>query len=229
VSRDKHPDKTLSLLWMFDLDGTLVDTVQAIIESANLARTNRGYSHRDQEELQSLVGLNPDRFFDDLTLTQEENQTIVRDFRNILGAVNFGPDDVYPGAIELLTFLKSQNFHLAIATNKPTFNAQKLLHKVELLDFFDHIQGSDNMVSKPAPDILKSCQEIFRSDSSIMVGDRVEDILAGQQANSCTIGITQTFHKFADFVSYGASFVFNGLTELAEFLEFRDGIAKLHK
>jgi HAD superfamily hydrolase (TIGR01549 family) len=204
---------------MFDLDGTLVNTVDAIVSTTNKVRVEFGYSERNQADLRELVGLNPAHFFEDLFLDPRESERLVMIFREYLNLHAFSHDDVYPGVIEVLTFLIGNNFPLAIATNKPTENARFLLEKVGLQHFFVHIQGSDNLLSKPSPEILIACQNIFHPTHSYMVGDRVEDIIAGAQSGALTIGIAQTTHTMMHFQEMGADFSFKDMVSFRSFLD----------
>lgn len=214
-------------LCMFDLDGTLVNTVDAIVLNANRARVLLGFSERPVAELAELVGLNPVHFFSDLNVSKEKIDILVNLFRENLNLHSFGYADVYPGVRDILDLLASSNFQLAIATNKPTDNAKLLLQKVGLLNRFSHVQGSENLPSKPAPDILIACRTHFGSMPTIMVGDRVEDVLAGTQAGFTTVGIAQTAHSIRQFRGVNADFAFNNMKSLLFFLESDDGLVKL--
>jgi phosphoglycolate phosphatase len=204
---------------MFDLDGTLVNTVEAIISHANSARLSLGFDARPDTEIRELVGLNPIRFFEDLQVEKNTLKKLVEVFRRELNEHVFTSDDVYPGTIEVLDFLIHHGFKLAVATNKPTTNAQVLLKKVGLHHFFSHVQGSENLASKPSPEILLACQHKFQPMNSYMVGDRIEDILAGIQSGSTTIGLAQTATSVLQFQNFGADFIFKDMTSFLQFLD----------
>ena len=213
---------------MFDLDGTLVNTVDAIIKSINQSRLNAGFPLRSSHELFALVGLEPTKFFEDLQISSREIESLVFDFRSELSKINFTEADVYPGVRELLQYLKQNNVRLAIATNKPSPNAEKLLARVGLLDFFETVQGSEpGLHSKPEGDILRKCLAKLEVHNAVMVGDRVEDVLAAKKVSISSIGIGQTYHTIEDFQENGASFAYSSILELVRFLEKGSNLSKL--
>jgi phosphoglycolate phosphatase len=201
-------------LIIFDLDGTLVDSVQQIITSVNNARVNSGVATRDPEEIFNLVGLPPENFFSDLKIDESETEVLVRSFRSILEQMQFTNRDVYPCTRDLLLFFKEKGYSLGVATNKPTQNAKNLLGKVGLLEFFALVQGSDNLSPKPSPQIIDCVLKAVPSTFAVMVGDRIEDIQAASSAGIPSIGISQTAHNQDDLVKAGARLTFTSMNNL---------------
>lgn len=215
------------LLIMFDLDGTLVNTVDSIIECANFARMLNKFPRRDTSEIYSKIGLPPSQFFDDLVISDDQLAILIADFRNALNDVNFSSSSLYPGTIKVLEFFKIMQIPLMVATNKPTANAELLLTKTSIRNFFKHVQGSDNLNPKPSPDILLRASGKVNFGRVIMVGDRSEDVLAATAAGFQSIGLAQTFHTKWDLENAGAFLVFNGMQEFANTLDiafFKDRI-----
>ena len=209
-------------LVMFDLDGTLVNSVDAIINSVNSARTKFNYSARAESEIFDLVGLAPTTFFSDLDISDSDVRTLIEEFRFTLNEIKFDSSHIYPSTRQVLKTLKSSGVVLAVATNKPTKNAELLLTKTGLINFFSHIQGSDNLNSKPAPDILMKVMTMFNPDSSVMVGDRAEDMIAAKSIGVKCIGLAQTSHSKDVLLDSGASLVFNTMSSFCEFVESND-------
>jgi len=216
-----------NLLLLFDLDGTLVNTVDSIIMCANKVRVLHQLPERDPSEIYSKVGLPPNEFFNDLVLSSEQSIKLVADFRNALNEIKFDKSDLYPGTCEILEFFKGQNVPLAVATNKPTANAELLLAKTAIRDYFVTVQGSDKLKPKPHPDILLKVSSDLGISKAIMVGDRSEDIQAASEAGFRSIGLAQTFHSRSELERSGAFLVFEGMEEFAKaanFDFFRDRI-----
>lgn len=214
-----------NLLLLFDLDGTLVNTVDSIIMCANRVRVLNHFPERDPSEIYSKVGLPPKEFFNDLDLSAEQSIRLVADFRNTLNDIKFDGSDLYPGACEILEFFKGQGVPLAVATNKPTANAELLLAKTAIRDYFVKVQGSDKLNPKPHPDILLKVSSDLGISKAIMVGDRSEDIQAANEAGFQSIGLAQTFHSTYELESSGAFLVFEGMQEFAKAINvsfFRD-------
>lgn len=201
-------------LIIFDLDGTLVDSVQQIIHSVNKVRVDAGLVARDSKEVFALVGLPPANFFSDLNINESETEELVRDFRSTLEQTEFTSLDIYPYARDLILFLKEKDYSLGIATNKPTQNAKNLLKKVGLLEFFTNVQGSDNLSPKPSPQIIDQVLACIPSTFAVMVGDRIEDIEAARSADIPSIGVSQTAHNQSDLARAGAGLTFSSMKDL---------------
>jgi phosphoglycolate phosphatase len=201
-------------LIIFDLDGTLVDSVQQIISSANSVRVDYGVGARNSKEIFDLVGLPPALFFSDLNIDESEIEVLVRNFRSTLEQTQFTSLDIYPYARDLILFLKEKDYFLGIATNKPTQNAKNLLEKVGLLEFFTYVQGSDHLSPKPSPQIIDRVLASIPSTFAVMVGDRIEDIEAARSAGIPSIGVSQTAHNQADLARAGAGLTFSSIKDL---------------
>ena len=201
-------------LIIFDLDGTLVDSVQQIINSVNNARILSGLAPRDPNQIFQLVGLAPAHFFSDLNIDDSETEVLVRSFRRTLEQVEFTSVDVYPFTRDLLVFLREMGFSLGVATNKPTQNAKNLLEKVGLLEFFTLIQGSDNLRPKPSPQIIECVMSSVQPTFAVMVGDRMEDIEAARLAGIPSIGVSQTAHNQNELAAAGAHLTFSSMKDL---------------
>ena len=204
------PDTSLV---MFDLDGTLVNTVESIVECANMARLEFHYPKRKHSEIFNMVGMPPLNFFNDLKISEIEGERLVREFRLKLNAVNFGITDLYPSTIKVLTALSDNGLKLAVTTNKPTANAELLLKKTGVRHFFSHVQGSDGLNPKPHPDILRKTIEICNSQRSLMVGDRSEDMIAAKQLGVISVGVAQTAHSKLTLLEAGAAYAFDTIEE----------------
>ena len=202
-------------LVMFDLDGTLVNTVESIVECANLARLQFGYHKRENSEIFNMVGMPPLNFFKDLKIPEIEQEHLVREFRLKLNLVHFSILDLYPSTIKVLSILRSNGLKLAVTTNKPSTNAELLLEKTGIRHFFSHVQGSDGLKPKPHPDILMKAIEICNSDRSLMVGDRSEDMIAAKQIGVVSVGVAQTAHSKLTLLEAGAGYVFDTMEEFA--------------
>lgn len=205
-------------LVLFDLDGTLVDTVESIIDCTNSARLELGFSARAREDIFNLVGMPPSLFFDDLKVSEIQSTQLVKSFRQKLNEVEFNEANLYPGTLKVLDFFRGLDIDMAIATNKPGENAELLLTKTKIRDYFIHVQGSDGLKSKPDPEILLTAMRARGADKAFMVGDRAEDLTAAIALGLKSIGISQTAHGSSQLALAGATHVFNNMEHFAEHL-----------
>jgi phosphoglycolate phosphatase len=201
--------------WIFDLDGTLVDSVGQIGYSINLARNDFGYKELPAERIEELVGLPIQSLFSDLPLDNDKIDSIIIHFRKILEMEVNRENTIFPGVEQLLTDLRSKGLKLAIATSKPTYLAKLVVKNSPLNNLFDVIRGTDGFPAKPNPTCILMAMEELGILNAIMVGDRVEDILAAKAAGIDSIGIAHSFHNSQTLKSAGALYAFDSFLDFA--------------
>ena len=208
--------------WIFDLDGTLFDSVGQIGYSINLTRNYFGYKELPAEKIKELVGLPIQNFLSDLSLEDSNIDSLIVHFRKILEMEINKDNVVFPGVEQFLTSLRMKGLKLAIATSKPTYLAKLVVNNSPLSTLFNVIRGTDGFPAKPDPTCILMAMEELGTSSAIMVGDRVEDILAAKAAGIDSIGIAQSFHNSQALKSAGALHAFESFIDFAHSLETRD-------
>ncbi|UJW29887.1 HAD-IA family hydrolase [Saccharothrix sp. AJ9571] len=174
--KTQHPSVVV-----FDLDGVLVDSFEVMRAAFTLAYAEVvGDGEPPFAEYNRHLG----RYFPDimrimgLPLAMEE--PFVRESYRLADRV-----EVFPGVRELVTILRDNGIGLAIATGKSGERARSLLARLDLLDLFDHVIGSDEVARpKPAPDIVRHAMALLGADPGevIMVGDAVTDLQSAKDA-----------------------------------------------
>ena len=201
--------------FIFDLDGTLVDSFEQITAAANTVRVENGFPIANQEFSQSVIGLPAAELFADLDCSASRIVELVSMFRSrLLESICIG-NTIFPGVIEFLTWCKVEGFSTAIATSKPQKLAEQVVLNSELNGMIDFIQGTDGFPPKPNPDVIHRVLKDFESPA-IMFGDRPEDIQAGNNAGIQSIGIAQSIFTTTELASAGAKLTFQSFEELLE-------------
>ena len=102
---------------------------------------------------------------------------------------------------------------MGVATNKPTALAIQSLIDSGIHDYFDFIVGVDNSPPKPDPAIVLKCLELMSIEphEAVMVGDRIEDVLAARAAKVLAIGIVQGVHSEENLLMNGAESTFHSM------------------
>lgn len=196
-------------LAIFDLDGTLVDSVAQIGSVLNATRQQLGYPILPQSFYRESLGLPLDFLIADLVLNQLDKNQLVETFReNLRIEISLGNNPLFPGVKEVLDYLVERGISIAIATSKPTPIALAVVKHSELAAYPIKIQGTDNFPAKPAPDVIRKVLQSFLNIEALMVGDRIEDILAARAAGINSIGIAASAHSQTDLKSNGATEVF---------------------
>ena len=206
-------------LVIFDLDGTLVDSLDQISRSMNQARSYFGYKELPFEKYREILGQPVQEMIGDLELDNDSQNELILEFRRILTLDIEIENTLFPGVHDLLEKITNDGFNLAIATTKPSQIAKLVVQNSSLAQFGFHIQGTDGFPPKPNPDVILKCLQYFNDDEAIMIGDRVEDVLAAKAAGIPSIGIAASGHSFEQLSDAGAHRVFNSMGDFFKELD----------
>lgn len=204
---------------IFDLDGTLLNTLDDLRDSLNVVLTGHGYPARTLDEVRRFVGNGvrklimralPEGF------TEDELNLCENEFRKQYKDNMQNKTMPYDGIIELLAKLKSLNYKLAIVSNK--FDAAvKGLSKDYFGDLITVAIGeSEGVRRKPAPDSVYKAIEELGSDLShaIYVGDSETDAETAKNAGIPCIGVTWGFRSREILESCGVEYIVNKPEEI---------------
>ena len=201
-------------LYIFDLDGTLVDSLSQIEKSLNFSREQHSLPKTPKGLVFQKLGLPIQDFFSDLDINLEEETSLIQVFRKNLSQAILKENLLFPSTISLLHFLKSHNKRIAIATGKSSDMAKSVVKNSQLHGYIDFIQGTDGFPPKPNPEALVRCLNHFSLQNAVMIGDRVEDILAAKNAGIPAIGIAQSAHDRNVLLNSGATKAFLTIADL---------------
>ncbi|WP_413520880.1 phosphoglycolate phosphatase [Psychrobacter glacincola] len=217
-------------LLIFDFDGTLIDSVPDLADATNAMLTTLGKNSYPIDTIRNWVGNGSRMLVEralvgkievlDGELTKEDvdhaEQVFFDAYSNMGGSKTIAYPDVDGG----LKKLQAAGFKLALVTNKPIRFVPKILQFFGWQDLFSEVLGGDSLsVKKPDPaPLLHVCEALDVTPAqAIMIGDSRNDILAGQNANMDTLGLsygynygqdirelnpTETFDDFAALVAY---------------------------
>ncbi len=205
----------------FDLDGTLIDSSIDIIEAMNATRTSFGFAPYSNEEAIRCVGDGVETLITKLLpeLSTEELVDALKQFRVNYGERESNNTALYPNAAQTLKELKAAGVVLAVVTNKPIENTNRILAKLEILEQFDFVIGcGSGFPTKPQPDGIKFLLEKFNIQPSdcAMIGDHYADLAAGRGA-----GVVRVLAKWGFGFPRDESFdyAFNNFTELLQWTQ----------
>lgn len=177
---------------VFDLDGTLADTLTLIVRAFNAAFGKHVGQELSWEEVEALFGP-PEEVIAVNAVGEEGAGAFLRTYRDYYAANHARLVKPIPGVSELLTDLKAVGFRLALYTGKGARTNSITLEALGLAQHFDVIvTGNDVTRYKPAPDgVLLACRRLSVSPAeAVYVGDSPMDVEAGRAAGTLTAGVT---------------------------------------
>ena len=178
-------------VYLFDVDGTLLDSAPDIAAAILEVIHGTPLGGLDPAALRKYVGTPLHEIFADLLpgLPAEECDRLIAAYREIYPARRHRLTRVYPGVREALAALTGRK---STATTKQTWMTRGVLEHFGLLEYFDHVQGTDGFPSKPAPDVvLRSLAALAaRPEDCLLVGDSAPDMEAGRRAGVKTCAVT---------------------------------------
>lgn len=204
----------------FDLDGTLTDSGEGIINCATLALEHFGLPIPSREEMGVFVGPPLDKTFIQFGVPEDQAQEAVRVFRSRYLVTGKFENTPYPGIHQLLQTLKTQGHDLYVATSKPETTAVEILHKFQLAPFFTCICGAtlDGTRVHKADVIAYLLSKIGDPGHILMVGDTEFDVLGAAAHGISTIGVSWGYGKVSAMEEAGAIAIANTMDELLMFI-----------
>jgi phosphoglycolate phosphatase len=173
-------------LWLFDLDGTLVDSQSAIAYSTNSTFKEFNKVPLGDQELAELFGT-PIKQVLSLQISSRKLTQAFDFYQGNLINVGVRQMRLFDGVIEILDRLLASGSTLKIVTNKQTKLAVEVLDHFKLRDYFADVLGSDLAEPKPSPALIELASKQFEKNETVFVGDQVEDIESGNRACVATI------------------------------------------
>ncbi len=174
-------------LYIFDLDGTILDSGKDIALAVNYAMEKLDFKKFSEDLVISKVGYGAKKLIEDLipNESQEIKDKALEYFREFYFQNPVIYSKLYPGTEEVLKFLKDRSKNIAVVTNKYEDISRKILSSLGVLDLIDIVVGADTTKEKkPSPIPIYHVLEKLNIDkrSSIIIGDSETDILTGKNA-----------------------------------------------
>ena len=205
---------------LFDLDGTLTDSGEGIINCATLALEHFGLPVPSREEMGVFVGPPLDKTFIEFGVPADKTQEAIDVFRSRYLVVGKFENNPYPGIRELLETLKRQGHRLFVATSKPESTAVEILNKFELAQYFEVICGAsfDDSRSHKADVIAYLLKQIGTPENIFMVGDTEFDVAGAAAHGIATVGVSWGYGKVEAMEKAGAAAIVHTMEELLAFI-----------
>jgi len=202
-------------LYLFDVDGTLLDSAADICGAVREALAEHGVSGLAESYLRTFIGYHLFDLFEEVlpTYNRSRHEQVLARYRQIYLGRQHSSTRVYagvPGMLAGLGGLKST------ATTKSSETARAVLTQFGLVSHFDHVQGTDGFPSKPNPDVVLKSLELFgvAPEETLMIGDAAPDMEAGRRAGVKTCAVAWGYGNEANMREHAPDYWIEDPSEL---------------
>lgn len=198
--------------FIFDLDGTLLNTINDLADSTNFALEKNGYKKRTVEEVRSFVGEGVRKLMVRALPKSVDDSVIdqcIKDFKEHYSKNMRNKTAPYEGIMELLKTLKDNNMKVGVVSNKFD-KAVKELCKDYFGDLVDIAVGErEGIAKKPAPDSVFEALRILKSEKEyvLYIGDSDTDMETAKNAGVDSVGVTWGFRDKELLIATGAKYI----------------------
>ncbi len=216
---------------IFDLDGTLLDTIDDLARSCNAALAAHGYGAVDLETYKLLVGSGAS----DLVLravqrsapavTEADVEPVYQTYRQIYAASWHEQTRIYPGVRTLLDWLQARRIPLAVLSNKPHDRTCEMVDHYFAPGTFAAVYGQlDPWPVKPDPQLaLEICRQLQAEPGrTAYLGDSGSDMVTAVRGGLQGLGAGWGFRSAAELNDHGAAAVFASPADLLAWLQGQD-------
>ena len=203
-------------VYLFDIDGTLLDSAADICSAIQQVLVANGSPPRDFEYLKSFIGLHLNECFRDALphFTDELSAELIRQYRTTYLDRCHQDTRIYPGVAEGLAMLGGRK---STATTKGSVTTRAVLDQFGLLPRFDHVQGTDGFPCKPSPDVIHAALNALgaKPGDCLFVGDSPADMEAGRAAGVKICAVRYGYGNLEELARFDPDYWLDDLRELS--------------
>ena len=211
-------------LCIFDLDGTLTDTLTAIAHFGNAALAANGFSTYPTDRYRAFVGDGRRKLIERMldaqgALTDANYAAVCAAYDAAYEADPLYKTAAYDGIHAVIAALKADGVSLAVCSNKPDNVVRGVIDRVFAPDTFDLVRGAiDGGAVKPDPALaLEIAEKLDASpDECLFIGDTNVDIFTAKNAGMTSVGVLWGFRDRAELESAGADYIIASPAELLQ-------------
>ncbi len=208
------------MIILFDLDGTLIDSTEAILESFYNSLNIHSDIKTDDESIKAQIGYPLEIMFENIGVQKEKISECVDTYRQKYRAISTQKTVLLPLAKEAVE-AASSFAKLGIVTTKTALYSKELMEHFKLLSYFDVLVGREDVTHpKPHPEpILKALKSFDVQNKQIfMIGDTKLDLISAKEANVNSIGVLSGYGAKQSLLKY-TNKIFDNTFSAIEFLK----------
>lgn len=212
-------------LAIFDLDGTLLNTIADLAGATNYALRECGYPTHDTDTYRYFVGNGINKLFERALPESERSEANVQKIRSLFvpyyNVHNADLSRPYPGIVNVLDTLQQRGMMLAVASNKYQEATYKLIKQYfPEIDFVQIFGQREGVPAKPDPTVIFEIIEKtgVKKEEVVYLGDSCVDMQTGINAGVTTIGVSWGFRPRTELEAYHPDFIADRTEDILKFL-----------
>ncbi len=209
---------------IFDMDGTILNTIEDIKDSVNYAMKSCNLPLKTLQEVKDGVGRGAINLIEDVVpknTSQEDILKVYKIYQDYYDKNSNNKTGPYPDILSLLKRLKEMNYKLAVVSNKHKYLVEALNHDI-FKDYFDFSMGEVKGIPiKPEPDMLYMALDYLKLDKSevLFIGDSDVDMITANNADITSVGVTWGFRSKEVLIKHKASYIIDEPYQLIDILK----------
>lgn len=210
-------------LIIFDLDGTILNTLEDLTDSTNYALKENKFPERTIQEVRTFVGNGIGKLIERAVpygTDEAETEKVLQDFKGHYAKHCADKTRPYDGVTELIKKLKDADYMTAVVSNKADFAVQELCEQY-FPEMFDFVVGErENIRRKPAPDTVLEVLDKLNTekDAAIYIGDSEVDIQTAVNAGINIISVAWGFRERSYLLEQSAHIIVDKPDEILSIL-----------
>jgi len=209
--------KNKKIVLSFDLDNTLINNRQGIVNSFNYALKKYDEPQLERKEIEKWIGIPLDEMF--AKISHLNPDLLSTAFREYYGSKGIYQSHLLPGVKKKLKELKKKKFIMGIITSKKQELAERILEILKIKKYFDYILGETEEIKelgKLDPKLRTILQDKYPGYNIIVIGDHPKDVLLSNNLNCPFIGVLTGYHSANQLkeLKEGKGLVLNSIGEI---------------
>jgi phosphoglycolate phosphatase len=207
---------------LFDLDGTITDSSEGIVNSIKYALSRLGFPEEPTEKIKQFIGPPLQQTFK-INYGISDYQNAVTIYREYYAEKGIYENRLYDGIVAVLDQLKNEGYTIGLATGKPTYYSHIILKHFKIDHYFNAVVGSNmNGTRGEKPEIIRDVLAELNYDKElhevVMIGDRKHDVHGAHHHQIKCIGVTYGYAEGDELIKAGAAHIVHHPSELLALL-----------
>jgi phosphoglycolate phosphatase len=207
---------------LFDLDGTITDSSEGIVNSIKYALSRLGFPEEPTEKIKQFIGPPLQQTFK-INYGISDYQNAVAIYREYYAEKGIYENRLYDGIVAVLDQLKNEGHIIGLATGKPTYYSHIILKHFKIDHYFNAVVGSNMDGTRgEKPEIIRDVLAELNYDKElhevVMIGDRKHDVHGAHHHQIKCIGVTYGYAEGNELIEAGAAHIVHHPSELLALL-----------